>query len=71
MSILNKLDGIQKGWKRHSTSAVFLALTGAFATKGIDLSLYVESAEAVYAWMSTGYAGIMIGLKLIADRRAA
>lgn len=49
----------KKLWKQYTTSAVFIGLAGLFASKGIDLSLYVDSIEAVYAVLATAYAGLM------------
>lgn len=63
--MLEKLDLFKKGWKRHTTSAVFAALVTLCATKGIDLTLYVDAVEQVYAGLSVAYAAIMTGLKVI------
>mgnify|MGYP003637968960 CR=1 FL=1 len=65
---LQKLDALKKNWKRHSTSAVFVALVVAFESRGINLSQHIESVESFYAALSVSYAGVMTFLKLIADK---
>ncbi len=57
--MLKKLDSFAKGWKTYTTSATFVALTALFATKGVDLSLYIESVESVYLVLATAYAGLV------------
>jgi len=68
MNILEKLDGIKKGWKRHTTSAVFATLATLALSFGVELNLYVENLEVVWASVSALYVGVMTLLKITSDR---
>ena len=63
--MIEKIDSIKKGWKRYTTSAVFVSLATLAGTKGIDLGLYVESVEQVYMAGIAFYAAIMSALQAI------
>jgi hypothetical protein len=68
MSILIKLDGIKKGWKRHTTSAVFATLATLALSFGVELNLYVENLEVIWGAGSALYISVMTLLKVASDR---
>jgi len=68
---LTKLDSVKKGWKRHTTSAIFAGAGALAFSFGIDLSLYVENVEAIWAAGGGLYLSIMTLLKVAADQGGA
>ena len=68
MSILIKLDSLKKGWKRHTTSAVFATLATLALSFGVELNLYVENIEVIWGAGSALYLSVMTLLKIVSDR---
>ena len=67
MNFLQNLDDIAKGWKRLTTSGVFLGITAWTAAQGYDLVPVVHALEESFLAISALY-GAIITLLGVADK---
>ena len=63
--MLEKVDGFIKGFKRYTTSGIYIMVAAYLAKFGHDLDFYVQNIEIIWASLFGSYTAIMNFLKAI------